>query len=329
MKNILNQENTRISSFDYIKAFCIFLVCLGHALLYIFTDMDYSYPVTKYIYAFHMPLFMTVSGFFFASTLKKDFVTVLKEKGIQLLLPCFSFFLLIKIFRLEANLNFWYLKCLFVQYVVFYLLCKFQKALNIHKILYWTLIIFIFLVVAPFINRWLIVTYKIMFMFPFFGVGVLVRNEWKFVKKFEIPFCIVSFITSIIAILLWKTEYIIYFTPIKYLSFNGFDKKLFFASIMRWGTGIVISLFLILLFDLLIKDDGKKEIVFSKIIKNVGQHSMEIYLLQSFVLEFSFIDFKKYELNIVNYKYIWGGYFQSLQLQYHCCYHTLSREINS
>lgn len=307
MQNILSQENTRISSFDYIKAFCIFLVCLGHALLFIFTDMDYSYPVTKYIYAFHMPLFMTVSGFFFISSLKKDFATLIKEKGVQLLLPCLSFFLIIRICSLEANLNFWYLKCLFCQYVIYWFLLKIKERAGIKSGLYWSIVAFLFFVAAPVLNRWLVVSYKIMFMFPFFAFGIVLRRYWIVIKKYEKRIFIVSFLISILALCFWKTEYIIYFTPIRYFSFGGFDRNLFFASILRWGAGIVISIFVILLFDLITKDDEKKESFFSKIIKSIGRHSLEIYLLQSFVLEFSFIDFKKYELNIVNYKSVWGG----------------------
>lgn len=306
MQTAQKQENTRISSFDYIKAFCIFCVCLGHALLFIFTDMDYSYPATKYIYAFHMPLFMTVSGFFFVSSLKKDFATLIKEKSVQLLLPCLSFFLIIKICRLQASLNFWYMKCLFCLYVIYWLLFKIKEKIGIRTGLYCSILAFLFLVLAPFFNRWLFFSYKIMFMFPFFALGIALRRYWTLIQKYEKYIFIASFLISLVALYFWKTEYIIYFTPIRYFSFIGFDKNLLIASVIRLMTGSVISVFLIVFFDVISKM-GQYENISSLFFQSVGRHSMQIYLLQSFMLEYSFIDYRKYDFGKIDYKYIGGG----------------------
>lgn len=307
MQTVSNYETKRIAAFDYIKALCIFLVCLGHAVLYIFTDEDYNNPICKYIYAFHMPTFMTISGFFFISTFEKEFIAVIKNKSIQLLLPCLSFFLIIKISKLDAHLNFWYLKCLFCLYIIYYLLFKIQKNIDITENFYWSLIVILFFIVAPFLNRWLVTSYKIMFMFPFFGMGIVMRRFWTKIQKYEKLLCGTSMILSAIVLLFWKTDYIIYFTPIRYFSFSGFDKKLLIASLIRWLTGMVVSFFLITLFDLFSKTLNAENI-FLKLLRSVGKYSLEIYLLQSFILEYSFIDYKKFGLDKIKYKCIGGAF---------------------
>lgn len=297
------QENTRIFSFDYLKTFCIFLVCFGHSLLYIFSEHNYNLPIVKYIYAFHMPLFMTISGFFFVSCFKKNFITVIREKSIQLLLPCLSFFLIIKLCRIDAYLNFWYLKCLFCLYIIYYLLFLIQRKMKIKTIIFWCIINSLFFIFAPFFNLSFIYTYKLMFMFPFFGLGIFIRTYWNFIRSHEKFFLVGSFVISLFAIFFWKTEYIIYFTPIKYFSLSGIDKHLLFASVFRWFTGGVLSIFFIILFDMLAKYLNSDN-PFSKILTNIGTHSLNIYLLQSFILEYSFIDYKKIEMENIN---IYGG----------------------
>lgn len=47
---------------DVLKGFAIFLVVMGHAIQYNQVDFDTN-PVFRFIYSFHMPLFMFVSGF--------------------------------------------------------------------------------------------------------------------------------------------------------------------------------------------------------------------------------------------------------------------------
>ena len=58
----------------------------GH-LLCDYADEQASSPVCITIYSFHMALFMSLSGYFFQSSLKKSFTEVLKSKAVQLLIP--------------------------------------------------------------------------------------------------------------------------------------------------------------------------------------------------------------------------------------------------
>ena len=54
----------RIIAFDLIKLFAIFLVIEGHCTQHLLSSFEYDEPVYVYIYSFHMPLFMFLSGYF-------------------------------------------------------------------------------------------------------------------------------------------------------------------------------------------------------------------------------------------------------------------------
>ena len=58
---------------DIIKGVAIFLVVLGHSLQYFYIDSAYSNTdfLFSFIYSFHMPLFMVVSGYFAYSSFSK------------------------------------------------------------------------------------------------------------------------------------------------------------------------------------------------------------------------------------------------------------------
>jgi len=59
----LPQVRERAADIDALRGLAILLVVLGHCVQYNVADFDAS-PVFRVIYAFHMPLFMFISGFF-------------------------------------------------------------------------------------------------------------------------------------------------------------------------------------------------------------------------------------------------------------------------
>ena len=60
---------------DFIKGVAILLVLVGHAIQYCYgaeyflQGAYFSNPIFKFIYTFHMPLFMAVSGYLLQQTL--------------------------------------------------------------------------------------------------------------------------------------------------------------------------------------------------------------------------------------------------------------------
>ena len=87
-------ENRRILYFDIAKALAIYLVVLGHVIV-LYDSRAYASPFAQYIYSFHTALFMFLSGIFFSNALRKDFVTLMREKSRQLLLPYISWSLVL------------------------------------------------------------------------------------------------------------------------------------------------------------------------------------------------------------------------------------------
>lgn len=145
-----SKSSTRILWPDIIKAFAVFWVILGH-ISSTYDSQGYFSPFALWIYSFHMPLFMMLSGMFFKYSLKKDFKTLLVDKSRLLLFPLLCWGIMnfvIEVLMLTPINNwggviveylksggplrgYWYLKCLFIYLIVNYLLVIWTKKLPI------------------------------------------------------------------------------------------------------------------------------------------------------------------------------------------------------
>jgi fucose 4-O-acetylase-like acetyltransferase len=83
---------------DFIKGVAILLVLVGHAIQYCYgaeyflQGAYFDNPIFKFIYTFHMPLFMAVSGYLLQQTLShRTELEVAKRRLRQLGLPILSF----------------------------------------------------------------------------------------------------------------------------------------------------------------------------------------------------------------------------------------------
>lgn len=95
----------RIEYLDLLKFFAIFSVLVGHSTEQLSAGTFWDHPVWSFIYSYHMPLFMFLSGFFFRSSLKKPFKTVALNKLRQLGVPSLTAFALQCIIMLAATLS--------------------------------------------------------------------------------------------------------------------------------------------------------------------------------------------------------------------------------
>jgi len=139
------QGYNRIQYLDMVRLFAIYCVLWGHSLQYVSAVDFISNDVVKFIYSFHMPLFMVLSGYFFSSVLRISFFKVSIKKIRQLILPIVSWAVLMEIIfsiyslynsktieivsllkniSTNVGLNFWFLKSLFFCYILAYLLVK-------------------------------------------------------------------------------------------------------------------------------------------------------------------------------------------------------------
>ena len=60
----MTQKNERLLFADLLKVLAIYLVLWGHCVQQFFTTSPLENDVYVYIYSFHMPLFMVLSGYF-------------------------------------------------------------------------------------------------------------------------------------------------------------------------------------------------------------------------------------------------------------------------
>lgn len=94
-------------SFDYIKGVLIFLVVLGHVVTYIPYSTIADNWLFVFIYSFHMPLFVFISGYFFESEKYTEIKFLVLKKARRLLLPhlTYSFILLLIVFLFYPYFN--------------------------------------------------------------------------------------------------------------------------------------------------------------------------------------------------------------------------------
>lgn len=121
--------NKRENWIDYAKGIGIILVVFGHSI-------KITTTLGHFIYIFHVPLFFILSGILI-NTAKYNFVTFIKQKTKQLLIPTFCFTLFIVLLdlvlldgsyfsRLKSGLppGYWFLTTLYFSELFFYVLYK-------------------------------------------------------------------------------------------------------------------------------------------------------------------------------------------------------------
>lgn len=231
-------ENRRILYFDIAKALAIYLVVLGHVIV-LYDSRAYASPFAQYIYSFHTALFMFLSGIFFSNALRKDFVTLMREKSRQLLLPYISWslvlLLVIEIPRngfdqsLETIKNyvlggafryFWYIKVLFLYIVTTYIFIKMAQRKWIGLLA--SLALFILLPGFSFSNIFI----------PFFLTGYLSRDFIESAKGWW-PIGVLAII-DVVLYSLWQPSY------------NYSVDMSIVSYVVRTAIGIVTSLLIIL-----------------------------------------------------------------------------------
>lgn len=141
--------NNRIQWADFAKAVSVFLVIIGHTAL--------PHEFRSFIYAFHIPLFFFLSGSFFDFDKYPRAGAFIKKRALQLIVPYFAYNLITYLiwvfagrftgedvnmnipvfepllgvfygntnnFFLHHNVPMWFLACLFVCEVLFYLIFR-------------------------------------------------------------------------------------------------------------------------------------------------------------------------------------------------------------
>jgi fucose 4-O-acetylase-like acetyltransferase len=81
----MKNQNFRIQTFDVLKAIAILAVVYTHCLQFMGIGHYWHHPIFKLTYAFHMPLFMVISGYFAQRALQLPLKELIQKKSIQLI----------------------------------------------------------------------------------------------------------------------------------------------------------------------------------------------------------------------------------------------------
>lgn len=246
------------------------------------------------IYSFHMPLFMTISGYLFAfSSKRKDLMQTIKVKSRQLFLPLAYWTFIIVFFSLYKELLSgdlahgaiyflkyyisllpYYLWFLWALFVISILTSLIAGKLNDKVILH----ILIFILLLSLTDRFGLMYIK--FMYPFFLLGYFYNLHREMFKTYKKPIIYLSFIIFPVLLFFWSKQDLIYQSGMS--PYRPDVLKVAIISLYRYVigfTGIVVIITIL-----------KKTLYFPKVkfIIKMGTLSLGIYILQTII--FSVID---------------------------------------
>ena len=283
------RPRVRQPAFDALKLFAIFLVLWGHAIHYGQSDHTGTNLVYRTIYSFHMPLFMMVSGYFAASSLRAPVGKFLWRKFRQLLLPWISWNLALSLLLVtvaiiktgDTNLlrlvqghslylGLWFLKSCFVCFLMAYPLYHWGGGR------WWLIVAVLFLSQC-------VPSFNLPLMWPSFIVGLELSRQEKW-RSFLRKHYMWLGLAYVILMCFWSPKGL---QPWSVWQGRGTDPQTFCTDflyqIYRLCVGISGSLCCIGLFQHIFSQ--KKE---GRIVQTVcawGQLTLGIYILQTLFIE--------------------------------------------
>lgn len=272
----------RLLWLDFLKLIAIYLVVWGHVIRHCGLSINDWDSVCGWIYSFHMPLFMSLSGFVSYKLLDGNYN--IKRKFRQLIIPCI--FLWIICIIVGHNENFWYLKSLFACYVITALL--YSVKFRYKWIIFFLLCAICFPVTSrlPFVGTW-----KIDFMLPYFIMGMYLNKFRAVIAEHINMTLMLSLVSFVILWYYWTPKYIYYNSPPIWFEYKCFiddsytflHLEAFLQTIYRLVIGIFGTLFFVCatikLFSLL---KNNKSVIW---LSQWGMYSLHIYIIQSFIVQ--------------------------------------------
>lgn len=169
----------RVAKWDNVRLLLIFCVVLGHMISYVNPDGDSMDKVYLFIYAFHMPAFVFLSGLFAKRTIdQRRYDKVFSFLQLYFVIK-FSMFLAKKAvgfdgeFQLLSTLEIdWYALAVFL----FYLVMMFLKRYDRRYVIAAALVFGCLACYDPKLEGWLVLSRAVVF-FPFFALGYYIDAD--------------------------------------------------------------------------------------------------------------------------------------------------------
>lgn len=260
-------EKKRLLYPDIVKAIAIFIVTCSHAAQNI-SGLNW----TNFLgggtieLAFHMPLFMLISGWFLnpKKLRQENIIQYVLSKFKRLIIPAITWYTICYIngHALHPVASFWYLKALFVCLCIIMISVRLIKNDVICAIATITLVI-----ICPKLQ-----IVNINFMFPFLWAGYFLR---RYLDKDGGHVClfVVSLVLSSVLYVFWKKEQTVYICPflISEVSIN-----MVMTYVYRFAIGFFISAAIIYIVKYY---ESNKKLAS---LASVGKHSLVIYTSSNF-----------------------------------------------
>ena len=299
-KNIDYQRSRLI---DNLKGLTIFLMVYGHFIQNTLSqpNLYYSDAIFKIIYSFHMPMFALISGYlFYHSVFKKSLKALMISWIKRFLVPIV----------LWSAIN-WGLSCCIHEKIEFNLL--FNTITGNYLWFLWSILAaqIIIACCVKFIPDnirmiGMIIGFFAMYLFPnpemnlflylFFVLGYCVNQHEVYKKLSNFKARFLSIPLWIILLLFYSNDSYIYTTGISIWENGKTISEHFLIDVYRYVIGLCGCLSVIILIKILTQLQKNK----SRILQRFGMYSMQVYIIQSFIM-------KIYPLilNKINNKFVW------------------------
>jgi fucose 4-O-acetylase-like acetyltransferase len=277
-------KKERIESFDYIKYVAILLVVWGHCIGF-FIELDHTMNwAYTFIYSFHMPLFMMVTGFFGAKLYKNKFVDMVSKKFTQLLLPVFSFGLLLSLYHvlvlrdgvrlLYGFYIFWFLPSAFMCALLFYIATKNERyrILGIILMLLFSQVVPVISTRIPEVIMQFVPEMDLQRMFPCYVAGACLNNLYSEFKRYRKRILVIS-------LLIYLSVYLVLVSPFR-ININWADT--YVIGLVKLIGGIGASIALIAMVEILA--GVLKKSAHYNIACSVGRKTLGIYIIHSIIM---------------------------------------------
>ena len=288
--------STRDPVLDVLRGIAIFLVLLGHAVQYgsgtsfLQSGSFFDASLFKWIYSFHMPLFMIMSGYLFSYTVgRHSFSRTVKRRLTQLLLPIFAWNALVYVVAFARSPSWWFLPMAkdyllsslsFLWFLWALLFCSLLVAV-VNRYLRDSILVYIAVFVALFFVPDVYNTANTKFMYPFFVIAYLYnQRQWAFMDKWNVAKK--SYAWTLLAIVF--TGLVVIYNRNDYIYTSGYTllgrnlAQQFGIDMYRLAVGLVGSMVVILavygMRDWVVK-------VEHGVVSGVGRASLGIYVVST------------------------------------------------
>lgn len=289
----------RNDTIDILRGIAVLLMIFGHAIqygsgqLWINSEGYFDNYIFKFIYGFHMPLFMLISGYLFFYSLKKNsFWENIKNKIITLLLPIFVWSVLYNVFiriiwngqRIDVSFikqfiwyiisSFWFLWAVFFCSIVVLLVNRFF-ADNIF--VYLVGFILTFLLPDSYNSH----MYK--YMYPFFVIGYLIHTYFdkKETVKLKKQYLLILILLYICIVALYEKD--IYIQISKYCVWGSNNPfRMVYITLFRLFVGLLGSF---LCLQVVYTNCAKIHDYVRERLILLGKNSLGIYIISNYLFE--------------------------------------------